>query len=209
MDLLITLLKSICHLPVPYPSGWHNVPPDGDVSTSANLVRLQCFPAQLTKMTSYDAKVWDRMVSVFSGFAGPSCQALIDEIAVSPIPAKERREYLASVDTYAKNTTVCMSTKTRAEGAGKRRKSEQHYISATVVVQQTPATPPESSPEQVCHVTSGNWQTCDYREGANFTDTMRINLFATVVTDKSHKFGMFVSYCNRFKNLAMFVLKVD
>ena len=47
--LVVTLLKTICHLSQPYPNGWDELPLDVDTSTSADVVRLAHYREQLIK----------------------------------------------------------------------------------------------------------------------------------------------------------------
>ena len=132
-DLLITLLKSICHLPVPYPSGWQSMPPTEDISTSADLVRVQLFPQRLAKTMSYDMNTWDQISSILTRLGGPQCQTMIDEIATSVISSEERQSYVSSLQSLvgASHKSTSKYSSTRASVTGRRRTSEQHYISKT------------------------------------------------------------------------------
>ena len=45
------MLREICHLTTP-PTGWHQMPSDGDVSLEANIVRIKCFRNELCHSVS-------------------------------------------------------------------------------------------------------------------------------------------------------------
>ena len=146
-DLLVTLLKSICHLPVPYPSGWQSMPPKEDISTSADVVRVQFFLQRLAKTMSYDANTWDQISVILTRLGGPQCQTMIDEIATSMMSSEERQRYVSSVQSLV-GASLKSSNKyssTRANVAGRRRTSEQHYISKT-----TPDIPPSARVSDLC-----------------------------------------------------------
>ena len=51
ITLLHLLLREICHLTTP-PTGWHQMPLDGDVSLEANIVRIKCFRNELCHSVS-------------------------------------------------------------------------------------------------------------------------------------------------------------
>ena len=51
ITLLHLLLREICNLTAP-PTGWHNMPADGDVSREANIVRIKCIRNELCHSAS-------------------------------------------------------------------------------------------------------------------------------------------------------------
>ncbi|XP_074650995.1 uncharacterized protein LOC141905837 [Tubulanus polymorphus] len=95
--LLFVLLKNICHLSAPYPNGWTGKPLDNDMTTAANIVRLQHFRKQLvwrnSTMTADEfIDMWSELSIVLLMLGGDDAvKPAIEEIFAEKLPHEHQQ----------------------------------------------------------------------------------------------------------------------